>query len=343
MMRTITAYDICHIGEKLYCVCNEFNALVRYDCLKRKNEFVGRIPDEQLYAKSLFSKIIHYDDKMVFIPLFAQKIWIYDYINNEWQGIEIENPDCGDKFMQAVVCGNVVYILPYKYNKMLKLNLSNYELEYVEIDEPKCELEKKIYFRSDIVIKNNRIYAAYGSGDYVFEFDLVSEKCNWVRIGTGCSGYSGIAWDGRRFWLASRTEEKPIKVYSWDNTIYNEIEVEDYGNEFVRGIFYDDGHVFLRKNTRTIEIDINSLEVSSEDKEAYFFLKKDDIYSALTYNGKYVYYDDRKKEIDLKVSDEDVKVFFKNYVIKDDKNYFTEKGIVQENSLINLEAFLIGI
>ncbi|SCX98586.1 hypothetical protein SAMN02910451_00968 [Butyrivibrio hungatei] len=340
-MKTLTAYDILNIDGAIYYVCNEFNALIKYENTDQ-HELVSDIPDEGIYAQALVSQIFCVDKRIILIPLNAKKIWIYHLEQKMWKGIEIENPDCDYKFLKAVKFENKIYLLPSRYRKIVVLDVVSNEIEYIDIRKGMDNKIGGVYFRNDIVIHGSIIYAAYCSGGYVFKFDMSNLKYEWIEIVPESDGFSGIAYAEDKFWLSARNDSR--KIYVWDgNAICKEIIIESEKKAYSRGIYIIDKKIYVKKENKTLVIDINDLNKISERNVSYIYVKKTkEGEEYLTYDGEYICcLEEMTKSVKLVIEEKDREKFIKERITTRDAEYFMNRGIVQEKRDFDLSDFLI--
>ncbi|WP_024866222.1 hypothetical protein [Butyrivibrio sp. FCS014] len=334
--KKMTSYDVLHVGNDYYYISNEFNMLIR-STVDNKCEIIGCIPDERLNAESLVSQMLHINNTIVMIPLNAKKIWIFDIDNRNWHGIRIDDEDCKYKFMRAIRKGSKLYLLPSKYRRVIILNILTYEIKYIDIEDKTKGICNSTFFRADVVCFDHMLYAAYCGGDYVLAFDMTRETYEWKKVGANCDGYSGIAWDGKKFWLLPRKDEK--RVVLWDGkTLMGKVEIHTSNGGINRGIIAVQNKVYVNRDNETIVIDCDKAKDEGEREPAYFFYNIiDNKIHYLRYNNEYTWIKDGLRHTDLLELHEEA---IKNFAVKNDSNSVIDGEVVCENELFGISDFL---
>ena len=334
----LTAYDVlCFGDDDYYYFCNEFNMLIRSSGANEK-EIVGHIPEEKLCAGSLVSQMILANDKIVLVPLNAKKIWIYEIDSQKWQGIEIEDENCEYKFMRAVQEGYRLYLLPCRYKKMIVLDISTKQISYIDIEDKERGICGSIFFRSDVVRKENVVYAAYCGGDYVFEFNIIEEIFEWKKVGANCTGYSGIVFCNNKFWLLPKLDEK--RVICWDgDSAWGEVKIMSYNSGVNRGLAAINNKVYVMRDNDTIVINCDVERDEGERKTAYFFFENNNSISFLQYDSQYTLIKDNiTHTITLELLHEVIHRYFKANIHIEE--FITDTKVVRESELIGIEELL---
>ncbi|MBE5831473.1 MAG: hypothetical protein E7306_07015 [Butyrivibrio sp.] len=338
--KKLTTYDVLHVGDSFYYVCNEFNLLIKFTG-KGEHKIIGVIPEESLDAKALISQMMLINERIILIPLNAKNIWIYQINNQKWHCIRIENESCEYKFMKAIQEANKLYFFPSRYKKMIVLDVLTDEVRYIEIADKSQGICNSTFFRSDIVVKDKMVYAAYCGGDYIFEFNLLDETYEWKKVGTDVQGYCGIAWDSEKFWLLSKMNEK--KVFTWDGkasvgTV--EIATSDRGRN--RGITVISGEIIVLRDNESITMNLNANKDSCDRAPAYFFCKKNaNTTSFLRYNSEYTWIqNDAEHRINLTLSDKMINNYFSGKMDIKESYFFSHNEVVTENELFRISDFV---
>ena len=334
MRNVVTTYDVAILGHKHYFVCNEMNCLAMFNDENEEFELIDSIPEESILSERLVSRIITLDSSLVLIPLNAHKIWLYDLDKINWRGIEIKDGDIEYKFMSAVHMGNRIYLLPCKYKELLILNTQNYEVEYIDISLQNKKFD--VLFRSSIVVKDDHIYAACCSDDYILKIDMTLNTYQWIHIDGGSSGFSGIAYNGKLFFISPRNNSR--NIYSWkENEPVRKIElaVEDKGS--IRGIVADEKEITVFRDDcliTVIECDFNNLTIT---KEADVFCKiEGEISNRMSFDGNYTCkVDGMYKSVEFVLSKKDTDNF-----INQRANKLPQERIYVESGMFNLSNFI---
>lgn len=336
------------VNDELIMVARGMNLIYKVDIEKGKLVILGSIPDENLDAGRVGGEILKYEDEIVFLPMNARHINIYDTCKKKWRHIEFEEiKDCYlDKFFSGVIYGKYLYMIGSKYPAIVKVNLqNNCDIKYIKIPYEIMDHEKDdCFIRRDIVVVDEKLYMASCVNNYVFELDLKSENIKKYEVCDKSKTFSGIAYDGRDYWLASRRNRE---VYRW-NLLDEKVECFDFGKDkddsrCFGGVVFDGKQIVVygMEGNKSIIINPqadNIVEDASEINESFSFVKiiNDNSYS-MTFDGKLVEvksFDDLSKMNSVSVLVEENSIY----------EYIKKNGaIVHENPFLSLEGFLDGI
>ncbi len=278
MVSTALEYSVgfqggVYVDSKFWFPSLVGNALLCCDD-KGKVEYVGKFLNEREDSDmALYGEVLSYRDKLIFTPLRTQSIAVYDLTCKKFESIYIKKKSDAVEgmFLAAVIWNDYLYLFPFYYRGILKVNLNNWDIEV--IDSWIAHVDKFIisseapYFRSDFVQKDSFIYIAFCNAPAVLEFDLSTDKFKIYNVGN--TGYSSIAFDGTNFWLAPRTMGNLV---CWN---LKKKKISYYGN-FPAGychggavgsfcfdkywwIFPERGNSVLKVNVHTGEIKIDIL------------------------------------------------------------------------------------
>ena len=200
-----------------YMFSQYVNLLYSYDLNKKETRLLSSIPEEEFFTVDLCAKMVLHSDYLVLVPLKAKKIWKYNLKTNEWHGIELKPlaPPDSLKFFQGIVYANKVMMTSCVYPSIVTLDLTSDSLEYhPEVCEYFSDYtEDKAFFRVDYVMKGNNVYLASCKTNVVVKINIDDYKCNFYEVGKKGNSYSGIAYDGKNFWLSPR---KSLTIVKWD-------------------------------------------------------------------------------------------------------------------------------
>lgn len=93
-----------------------------------------------------YFRIESYGEKIFFIPSFANNIYVYDTISGAGKYLDypdgLMNTDAGVSFVEIQKRDKVVYLFPYGYQQILKLNMENNEINLIDINMDSTMREK---------------------------------------------------------------------------------------------------------------------------------------------------------------------------------------------------------
>lgn len=147
-------------------------------------------PREKAYKRFLFSDCVCYNNKLIFAPDSAEKIYIYDLDTNQFKiidfnlNIKIDNYNETFKFSKIVEGDEAFYFLPATYPYIVKMDKDTLEVKYIPVEKEGA----KFWFRKQCINKNGGIYLVSINSPYVLRFDLNTEKINWIQFSNNETG-----------------------------------------------------------------------------------------------------------------------------------------------------------
>ena len=190
-------------GEKLWFASSSLNGLFCLNIESGETFLKGTFPGEDTHGVRLFSKVIEINNKLFFIPFNATCIIEYDFENQDFRRIELENREVKGKFLSYSVYDEYIYLMPRSYGSIVRYNFFTDQIEYMKSwNHMVCKYSKEndIWFR-DIERKDNTLYCPFYQKNLMFKFDLKSEKIEICEIGKENDIFMSIKFDGENFWL----------------------------------------------------------------------------------------------------------------------------------------------
>ncbi len=239
------------------------NGLFRYD--GKTAQLVDCFSEK---GAKLFSDVVKYKNKLFFVPLVANNIYIYDLLSGEMKSISYKDPKTND-FVFAILYERYIYMFPWSYSGILKLNPETFDMEVIDDwmneDFRKCQLSNAPYFRGDYVREGDTVYIPFCNAHAVFELHM-DDGSNSVHD-VGFQGYATIATDGKRFWMGPRKEGG---IVSWDPAAGEISEYKGIPEGFRGGTFigstYRDGYVWIfpESANMVLKVDVATGEITEE-------------------------------------------------------------------------------
>ena len=347
----LLSYDAIDIDDSILFFCNSFNALIEYDINKQKSHIIDIMPEEEIIAQALVSQLIQIDGKIILIPLNAKKIWLYDINTKLWSGIDLYDSDKKLKFLKAVYHERYIYILPCNYNYLVKLNVTNWTIDYLDIFdklpiEGKCNCHQTI-FRSDIAICNQVIFAASCFADVVLKYNMRDGKYEWIKLKANDKGFSGIAFDGIYYWISDKVDTS--RIYRWDGeNKCEEIAIANDHGGFIRGITVCNNSIYVKKNNETVVLGINDVSNEQKLEKPLIFMKidfEDKIFKqGLGYDGEYFWSENGKeRNVKFTLDADDKRLFFGKRLSCFIEKKYIRNEIFKENEILQLRDFVEDI
>lgn len=278
--------DFVPYGDKLLFVARDANAVCSLDIGSQTVDFLDMLPEGGFTKYRLSSKISVWRNKLIFAPLRAEKIWIYDIEARAWHGIEIRQTQMKymtDKFFQLLEYKDKLFMIGSNYPSIICMDAESEKLVYYDgvFDELKKlkDQNRDCFVRCDYVQMGSVFYMAACCSNKVLRFDMESCEYSWLSVGGEGNRYSGIAWDGEKFWLSPRLYS-PVVIWDGGNN-WKELSL---GNAYNGGKYSFLGITALAGRMimpgmqceHTLIIDAKEHGSVQSEKEQYTFLKRYD-------------------------------------------------------------------
>lgn len=202
------------VDDDMYFFSSEYNLLYKAHLPDLTVSIVSSIPGGKVMAWKWFRKMRYWKGKLILIPSFAEKIWIYDLESGEWSDIVIDHPQISLKFWGTVVYGDHIFLFGAAYPSVLKISLNDHSVSYVKIDcPPEQKREEEGLFFTDVIRMDNLVYAPVSISNHVMCLNLETLEYRWRQIGSSGNEYCGIDHDKDGFWIPSWQHGKIVR---WD-------------------------------------------------------------------------------------------------------------------------------
>lgn len=199
----IVLHNFCKCMGKSYATALRGNGLFEITN-GEKAEFITMFPNEEPEKCKLYSDVVVYKNKIIFVPGSAKDITIYDVENKSIDNIKLQKKDTYNfynfqsKFSTAIRKGKYVYMLPETYPAIVKINCESWTVEYIDIDE------EEMCFKKGIAVEGNVVLIPSVKANVCMQFNLetneiIINKINNMKEDTGiwsicCEPDSGVKW-----------------------------------------------------------------------------------------------------------------------------------------------------
>lgn len=342
------AEDCVKVNEDIYLIARSVNLIYRIDTQTGELEIIDSLYDAPANTIRASACILSFDNRLYFLPMNARWLSVLDLESKEWKTIEIDTIEgCyWDRFFCGTIHNNMLYMIGSKYPAIAVVNLSDGNVEIIgsEIYKGLNSLQEKLddcYFRKDIVISNGILYAASCVSNQILIYDLNNNGISLCSIGENGMRFSGIAYDGKYFWISSRMT---LEFYRWDPSTgrTEKYKIKDISEKkcYIGGVVFDGNNIILpgMGNTHTYFFDPFANDIYDSiytiEKSFAFVRNYGDIDYCMTTDGvlelrRTDSFDIVIKSIDVNIDDSIVFEF----VNKKD-------GVIQETETLSLEHFL---
>jgi len=240
-----TVYSASLVKNNLYVFLKDINILCVVDVLSKEFNIIGGIPEEPFLAPCLIAKIFVCDDIIYLVPHNAKKAWKYDIKKSSWSvWFEVEDYVIDDrviegngiqqKFNQAYMYDEKIYMIGYRYPSIAIFDLNNKEITYdfgIYGELLKIDNEVDVFIRHDGYLEDDIVLLPCMKKNYVLKYNLITRKGLWIKVGDDNRKYAGITAIGNMYYLAPYCDDKYViwdgkehfaseKISCSDNNIY---------------------------------------------------------------------------------------------------------------------------
>jgi hypothetical protein len=205
-------YSLYEYNNNLWLISPNLNGLLRMDKNTFIPELIGFFNNENPTSEYQYYNIILADDILLFAPILATKIALYNIKSNNFEYIDIPMPQYNKsleyKPTSEFVClfkyAENIYFIPKSYPGILQFNISTKEINVIDswINELHKHLPKNTfrYFNSyQLIDAVAYIPCLFCNGILEIELDTLSYNIRLFR--NKSIGYRDICYDGNDLWL----------------------------------------------------------------------------------------------------------------------------------------------
>lgn len=211
--------ESCAIDNNMmYFVEWRYNLIYSLDLIEKKTHIISSLPENSFYSERLAGSIHVWDNKLIVVPLEAEKVWIYNLEEKTWNGLEL----AGDitekkyKFMGSILYEDSLIMFGFGYYGVAVLNLANNEfavLNKLEEDLKNYKKNDGCFWGESYVVKDDKLYLATLFSNKILCLDLNSYAHQFFDVGDAGCKYAGIDWSDNHFWIIPRNSAQIVK---WD-------------------------------------------------------------------------------------------------------------------------------
>lgn len=206
--------DCVKYKNDLYAFAINENILVKFDRDTKQAEAIGTIPEENTNSRWLVSKMLIYNDSILFVPCNASNIWILDMIKKQWIKVELQKSNLDYKFATGFIYEKKAYLIGSQFDGIVVYDFEQEQLTYhYDAYEFWRENEKKdIYCRDYTFLDNQTIVLAPCNSNKIIEINLKNMGVKAISVGERENRYESIERVGDTLWLTPRTG-KNLLIY----------------------------------------------------------------------------------------------------------------------------------
>ncbi len=201
-----------------------FNGLFEIELDNGKCKYIGLFPGEELLQEYIHLSAVYCQGKAFFFPQRGNYITVYDTEIQDFIQIHFDECDYPHynrnlKIGQVFVYENRVFAVGAMYPYVIIINADTLETKYIPIETE----GRPIFFRTGGCQARGRYYIPSLKGGIILEIDPATEYVKSHFWGTEDDGAWSMAFDGEKFWLTPRADDKGFLIWESGSGIIQEI------------------------------------------------------------------------------------------------------------------------
>ncbi len=340
----VFAEDAVIVDEYIYLVSKKMPVLYRMDINTGEVSCAGILYNESISMKQASRKIVHWKNKLIIVPYNASNIYIYNLQTGEISDVGFSNwTEYGYMYVEAFAYDDKIIMIGAFAKNIIELDLTNRKITVRNSCFEEFETPKDMFCRSGYVVKDDNLYVALAVSNMVLKLNLKTWNHSVINVGNDNNRFSGIAYDGNQFWLASRRGKD---IFIWDGSRKFELlelpfEVPERKCDF-GGVYYYDNHIWLHGFEAGYSAVIDPVKRRVDDfndcRYAFFRNVGDEYIIGQDWNGMvHVFKDGEKREYDVGIDENilmEIKLLFEPIRV------FGRNRIIVENSIIGISELI---
>lgn len=267
----------CIIDNEIWYANALLNGLFRADMSTGKASYVGIVEETEKYLRRAYSEILYYEGYIYMIPYNAAAIGVYDVSTGEFGKIVVPEKQ-GQKFNEAVLIEDRIYLLPYMAKRFYCLNTKTKELS------PISELRNFNVPILSAIEKNGKIWFAEDRGHSLYCYQPADGELRRIELGEMKGHFSSVGKVGDKIIVAAIDRALALCVTSHTEEITS-FEFESYsqvkGERYYYIAEYQGKAILIHINSNDcVVIDIQNGEITADN----FCLAKSSIYGKICRN-----------------------------------------------------------
>lgn len=261
----------CANEEGIWFVHGRLPVLFFFNFEHKKITLYKVIPNCKNQQIAMFSTMYETSSKVFLIPNNEKKIVIYSKNDDRFIFIELENA-CDNMFRGCFLHHGYLYCFPYRYDKIVKIDIESLELVYSESWKTLFNLKADLYTNSVTELKGGYAGVIPENNDIIF-FNVDKERWEKIPIGKGCERYTQICATDKFIYLVDVNDRKLVKAD------VNSMEIKDciklkfestclkkgFGDDIIVDYVYSKECIVLNDNLEIIaEIDYQKEKINRE-------------------------------------------------------------------------------
>ena len=302
-------------GKYYWFTSWDFNALFRVDKSTWQAEYIASFPNEEIDGFRLYATIIEFEDNLLFTPLRAKEIAIYNKKSGNISKISFNNMDIGYlkgysgwNYYSAHMYKDYIYLLPHQRTAAIKYNIKTGTISTItdwikSVTNNYVLTAPRFIFRS--ILQSGKIYAPISGCNLLEKIDLETQNVQIIECGEKGNTYADNCNLGEKYYIAPLTGNQIVEYDEIRGTITtylyrgkNDNKIQFWGivatngkaflfpnmYESVMTITAGNGKIMIQKDDNFLEIE-NKKEYQFNQSEYIYCTEKKGKISALNYKS----------------------------------------------------------
>ena len=237
--RRAACRDWYEADHKMWMCLSDKNAICEIDKTTKKVRVLGCYPQKEISKSDLSAVVIGNSAKIVFVPLSADDIAVYDRTEDKLIFIPVKKNyekhreiyQENMKFRRAFAYGDYVFLLGYSYPAIIQLNINtletNYLTEWISIIEPYIEEGDSLgYFKEGYSLSGSEIYLPLGCCGGLLRFELEKTQFEYIPIKAETKGFGSLTDVNGTYYMTGRSgKEHELIVWNQYTGSVKKIEI----------------------------------------------------------------------------------------------------------------------
>lgn len=208
----IAMYAACaSVNEKgIWFVHGKMPVLFFYNFEKCATCFYRVIPGGKHQDIAMFLSMYETEDDIFLIPGNENKIIVYSKKQDSFQQLQLDNV-CKCMFRGCYADEDFVYCIPYRYSRMVKINIHTKELVYCADWKMQFEKSDELYTNGYCIFQNRCLVVIPGTNSILI-YDKYMDSWEKRDIGNGSENYVQISCSDRHIYLFETNTKSIIKT-----------------------------------------------------------------------------------------------------------------------------------
>lgn len=254
---------LCKSDDGIWFVHDTMSVLLFYSFKEEKITFYKVIPCKEIIQIASFGACVYADGYIWLFSNNQTKSFRYDVNRDCFEELEIDNL-CRNTFRGAVILNKDIYVIPYKYDRIIKISIENSSIQYI------CNWKKVFGANEDEYInsysfdgKHKLAMVVPGHHKYML-FDFETSKMSVINSSNLSADYTQICLWSDIVIVFDRSNEKLELMNLFGDIIKNKSKRTNSAK------LTSFGEYFIFDNNNSDELCIYSREL---EKEQVYTLK----------------------------------------------------------------------